>query len=212
MIAQNDFALYLFPILCLLVIMILLIPVAKPYFRWRTDHILGKVRKRQNKNTIMQSGGIVTFHRLMGWCLSGFGVYIFILAPFIGVGWFLHGTFTVLQSIGVCIVNFFFGSGIVLMGMYFVGLYPDIEFNADGAKVNSGFIRYTIKWQEITSFVSVKKEIDAIVLTRRGMLLNRLYGSLVVGLGDKPVILIRKNARHFNNWKEFISEHISMKS
>lgn len=104
-------------------------------------------------------------------------------------------------------IIFFLG----FFGNFFLGLFADIHLDINGIK--SKFVIYTVEasWNDIEDIIILKRKNfsgKAIVLNRKGMFINRLYGLFWANLWDKATIILITDETNLELFENYVLERL----
>jgi hypothetical protein len=156
---------------------------------------------------IKQKGLFVSISRITGILLGFYAIFSLFAVVIRGLMLLVQGE---IEQVLIAAIFMVFVIGIGLMSRFWLALFPNIEVTDNGLKITIGFITEQISWQEIIGIIETKGlvKLKAILLRRRGMFLNRMYGLLWAGRWNQPVILVSPKADNLKILEDFISNSI----
>jgi hypothetical protein len=156
---------------------------------------------------VKQKGTVVLLHRIAGsafMLLAAFVAFVSVLR--FAVSFLQHqieGNVLLVMLFGMVLYVSIFSS----FGAYWLGRFPDILITATGLELKVFPGSYKIMWNEVAGIEDTSGIIKhrAVLVNRRGMLLNRLYGLAV--RWNTPVILVSSRAENLEALERVIREH-----
>jgi len=111
---------------------------------------------------------------------------------------------------GSIAINLFFALTLGLSGSGFLGLFPDIRYHGAGFEFRILFYKAKVDWGEVVELIGIEKtgEISALVINKRGMFFNLLYGRYLARSWKRPIVLVSRQSVGFENFKKHLEESI----
>lgn len=159
---------------------------------------------------IKQKGCLLQANRVVGavaiLCAASLA-FIFVVSIPIAI---IRNEIDAIMVLEVTILGLALVGGFGWMGSYWFWQFPDIRISETGLTTQLMFFHDNFRWQEIKGIVETKGHIKAkaILVNRRGMFLNRLYGLLVAREWDQPVILVSLRAENIEKLEQEILRRV----
>jgi len=159
---------------------------------------------------IKQKGCLLQANRVVGavaiLCAASLA-FIFVVSIPIAI---IRNEIDAIMVLEVTILGLALVGGFGWMGSYWFWQFPDIRISETGLTTQVMSFHDEFQWEEITGIIDVKGRIKAkaILINRRGMLLNRMYGHLLARRWDQPVILVSLQAENIEKLEQEILRRV----
>lgn len=163
---------------------------------------------------VKQKGFSVRFNRLIGRMVFLFSLLwiFFLILSFIFSGVNLDNVLDwILLFFGI-FIHLLIVYCLVLVGSFFAGMFPDLYVTQTGIICKYLVFHLEINWQDIYQIVETKElgKVRAILLKRKGLILNLLYGSFWTKVWNKPAVLVRLDSENINQLDQLIFQNLGL--